>query len=315
MIENSFKKERLSHAYIFEGDAGTMRFDVALFFAAKLFCRNEKPPCFECNQCKRVLNLTHPNLYVVRLQKTAIVKDDIKALQAEFSKTALEEGPKIYIIEAADKMNAHAQNALLKFLEEPHPSMYAILLCEDAGKLLPTIQSRAQNLHFKRLSDKAIETALVQEGFEMTSSRLAARLESTVETARGLLDESDLEDLTDVVKAVYRDIAGEESPLLTLQKEAGQHFNDSQKLRMLIDIFIHYQKDLIYGKINSHNQIVFAEEIDTIESCVKRYELDDLIAILEQMLTIKTRQNNFINMRLAFDNLMLALESRRNNEE
>ncbi len=307
-LENSFKKNRLSHAYIFEGDAGTMKFDAALFFAAKLLCQETQSPCMDCKQCNRIKNMTHPNLYVVKLRKTEIVKEDIKALQTEFSKTALEEGPKIYIIESAERMNAYAQNALLKFLEEPHSETYAILLSEDANKMLPTIQSRSQRVPFHRLSESSIEKHLLQEGFEQTQARLASRMRATLEDAKALLEDVYLEELIDIAHAIYDALATNQSALITLHNEADQLFNDKEKVDVFIDVLTHYQKDLIYGKINNHNQMIFAEFIETIETLCEKYSLNYLIHVLERMLTIKVRQRNHINMRLAFDNLMIALE-------
>ena len=52
----------------------------------------------------------------------------------------------------ADKMTVQAANSLLKFLEEPYPHTFAILITEQAQKILPTIFSRCQSLSFKPLS-------------------------------------------------------------------------------------------------------------------------------------------------------------------
>ena len=49
---------------------------------------------------------------------------------------------KIYILEQAHAMNAAAQNALLKSIEEPPPHARFVLLCENRSMLLPTILSR-----------------------------------------------------------------------------------------------------------------------------------------------------------------------------
>ena len=59
---------------------------------------------------------------------------------------------KILVIDLADDMNENAQNALLKTLEEPYPNTLILLLCENMGKLLPTILSRCQIGRLKELS-------------------------------------------------------------------------------------------------------------------------------------------------------------------
>ncbi len=314
-IDNAFRKTRLSHAYIFEGDAGTMKLDAALFFAAKHLCQAEDKPCYECHNCKRVIHRTHPNLYIVQPEKTMIVKDDILNLQREFSKTSLEAGAKIYIIEAAETMNVHAQNTLLKFLEEPHMNIYGILITTDSGKLLPTIRSRSQMIHFHKLPETAIEKALLNQGYPQWQSRLGSRIYPTVQDAEQGLNESDLDLIYDGVKTVYESLLEDKSPLLVFQKHCDAFLNDKNQTETLLDIFTHYHKDLIYDKINNRHQVIFAEDINTIESIASRMSLSALTDILERLLVLNTRKNQFINMRLAFDNLMLALERGVSNEE
>jgi len=309
-ILNSYNKDKLSHAYIFEGDAGTMKFDAALFFAALLLCTSEEggKPCFSCSACRRVEHLTHPNLRVVRPEKDKILKGAIQSIHEEVSKTALEDGAKLYIIESAEKMNPHASNALLKLLEEPHSKTYALLLAEDEALLLPTIQSRAQTVRFHPLPKATIEQMLIDEGYPLMLSRLASSHESTPEEARALLEEKDIETLLDAVFAVYEALENDASPITVFNQEAGDIVRDRETASLLLNLFIYYQKDLIYGKIDNRNQIIFTDAIETIERLEERFTLETLTRIFEQMLTIKERQKNYINMRLAFDNVMLALE-------
>ncbi len=308
MITNSIDKQRLSHAYIFEGDAGTMKFDAALFFAMRMLCDNQNA-CMECKGCARVMNLTHPNVYIIRQEKQgAIKKESIQALQMEFAKTTIEDGAKIYIIENAEAMNAHAQNALLKFLEEPLEGIHGILLSSDSTKLLPTIQSRAQVIPFHPMGDDIIEQTLIQDGYEHYLAKLASKLVATPEEASKLLDETDLEQLIDIVDSVYGAVLNDKSPLLAFHENVDDVLKDRQLVSLLLEVFIHYQKDLIYGKINNRNQMVFGEKINTIEPLSERFSLQVLTDILEHMLKLNMRQNNYINMRLAFDNLMTMLE-------
>ena len=59
LLENSLKKDRLSHAYLFEGEKGTRKFETALYFAQMLLCTSEESkPCLECKNCKRIDHYT-----------------------------------------------------------------------------------------------------------------------------------------------------------------------------------------------------------------------------------------------------------------
>ncbi|MCG4775196.1 AAA family ATPase, partial [Lawsonibacter sp. DFI.5.51] len=72
-------------------------------------------------------------------------------LKAEFSKSGVETAKKVFLIQEADKMSTGAANSLLKFLEEPEGQILAILETTSLSRILPTIQSRCQTLHFQPL--------------------------------------------------------------------------------------------------------------------------------------------------------------------
>ena len=59
-------------------------------------------------------------------------------------------------------MNSSAANSLLKFLEEPWRFL-AVLETDAVGRILPTIQSRCQVLHFQELSKEALIHRLQEE--------------------------------------------------------------------------------------------------------------------------------------------------------
>lgn len=78
-------------------------------------------------------------------KKTEITVDDVR--QGCHFLSLKSNQIKVLVINLADEMNENAQNALLKTLEEPYPNTLILLLCENIGHLLPTIQSRCQKVH------------------------------------------------------------------------------------------------------------------------------------------------------------------------
>jgi len=87
-------------------------------------------------------------------RKTEITVDDVRA-GCQF--LALKSDKlKMLVIDLADNMNENAQNALLKTLEEPYPNTLILLLCENVGKLLPTILSRCQVGHVREQSSESL---------------------------------------------------------------------------------------------------------------------------------------------------------------
>ncbi|TVP95061.1 MAG: hypothetical protein EA374_04845 [Acholeplasmatales bacterium] len=316
MLKNSHLKDRLSHAYIFEGDSGTGTFEAALYLAARLLCEaDEDRPCGVCSNCRRVMNTTHPNVHIIRPARRQIVKEDIRLLQEDFNKTALENGAKIYIIEDAHTMNAHASNALLKFLEEPHPNLYGVLLARDAGALLETLRSRSQTLHFTSMPRQLIEKGLVDGGYPAEQARLAASMTHTLAHAEALLNEPNLTGLLDLLNHLHEAMIKGKSLVTTFHRIHNTAIEGTDDYERLLDLMIRYQKDLIYGKMDHYGQCVFVEDGETQARIVAMKSERMLLEELDMMLELKAKLKHYINERLAFDNLLLALERRMDLEE
>src|SRR4029078_2271075 len=131
-LSASYINSRIGHAYLFDGERGTGKEAVALFFAKLLLC--DKPenavPCETCHSCRRVTSSNHPNVTMIRPDGQDIKKEQMSDLIFTMTKKGFEVGRKIYIIAAAERMNVAAANTLLKFLEEPEGEVTAILLTQ-----------------------------------------------------------------------------------------------------------------------------------------------------------------------------------------
>jgi DNA polymerase III subunit delta' len=89
----------------------------------------------------------------------------VRLLQRRASLTSVEGGRRIFIIGEADRLvsqeaSQEAANALLKLLEEPPAGSLFILTTTDAGRLLPTIRSRAALVRLRGLPDSSIREFL-----------------------------------------------------------------------------------------------------------------------------------------------------------
>lgn len=206
LLQRSFSTGRVAHAYLFYGPEGVGKDPLAVEFAKLLNCeRGGGEACDECNSCRRVSSLRHPNIKFVfalpvgksekfgdapllRLSEeevrlvqeqvrlkaenpyhnisvpraTFIKINSIRDLKRETTLTAFQSGKKVFIISDADSMNDEASNSLLKSLEEPTASSVFILTTANREKLLPTIVSRCQAIHFDLLRDEEIRAALVE---------------------------------------------------------------------------------------------------------------------------------------------------------
>ena len=86
-----------------------------------------------------------------RAKKKEITVDDIRDALKFLSLKSSGSGLRILIVNLADEMNENAANALLKMLEEPYPNTLILLLCQNTGRLLPTIRSRCRKIMLRPL--------------------------------------------------------------------------------------------------------------------------------------------------------------------
>lgn len=157
--------EPLSHAYLISGGGGKSRAEFARRLAAAYLCEGERPPCGVCRHCKKAAAGTHPDISTVTIPdgKREITAEQARALRADAYIRPNEGRRKVYIIDPADAMNAVAQNALLKVLEEGPSYAAFLLLAAQPGQLLDTIRSRCEALSLPPEEEPA-DPALAEKG-------------------------------------------------------------------------------------------------------------------------------------------------------
>ncbi len=160
--------DRLGHAYILEGPAGTGKHTLALQIAASLACERKGEdgvplPCLQCPSCRKILSGNSPDVIRIGREdgKATIGVETIREAR-NFSYMAPNElENKIYIFEDAQTMTPSAQNALLLILEEPPAYLRFFLLTDGSIPLLETIRSRAPTLRLSLLSQPVLQKCLL----------------------------------------------------------------------------------------------------------------------------------------------------------
>ena len=185
VLRQAKANNRLSHAYLFYGEEGTGKKEMAYALAALLYCPNGG--CLECSTCKTILSGNHMNVDYIGIQdnKKAISKEQILDLQDEFSKTSLVEGVRVYIVDGIDTATSAAQNSLLKFIEDPinKTQTVGIFIAKELSNVVTTIQSRCINIHFNAINHLDRAKILINEGYDDLSSILATSLTNSPDEA------------------------------------------------------------------------------------------------------------------------------------
>jgi len=159
----SFDAGKASHCYLISGPAGSGRHTLARLMTAALECEGGgEMPCGTCRACRKVMAGTHPDVVLVDdPEKKQVPVECIRQARADAFIRPNEGRHKIFLIPRAQDMNASAQNALLKILEEPPSYGVFLLLAENPCALLPTVRSRCAELRLSPLSQDALLAALL----------------------------------------------------------------------------------------------------------------------------------------------------------
>ncbi|MPY75178.1 MAG: DNA polymerase III subunit delta' [Alphaproteobacteria bacterium] len=150
----------------------------------------------------RVLEPNMPHPVHGRPTREIVVGNVWRAVQLT-NLTSAEAGWRVILIDPADELNATAQNAILKRLEEPPPGVLFLLVSHAPGRLLPTIRSRCRRVALEPLGPDAVDTLLGRYRPELPEDdrRALGRLtEGSVGDAQALADSGGLDLYRNVVR-------------------------------------------------------------------------------------------------------------------
>ena len=153
LLLQAFSKNRLPQVFLFSGENGLGKKEMALQFIKYLNCQAEnatEKPCSTCLSCKLIEKENYPDFFSVAPEKREITVDQIRDLQKVLSNRSSMGGYKAILIDQADSLNTIAQNCLLKTLEEPAGATIFFLISAFPNSFLPTILSRCEQIKFYR---------------------------------------------------------------------------------------------------------------------------------------------------------------------
>lgn len=180
-LERLLAADRLPHSLLFVGPSSTGKGLAARTLAQVLFCHAPNlaagETCGSCSGCVKMLGECHGDYHEVTVTTKTIPVGAIRDATRQLVLQPIEGGAKFLLIEDAERMNASAQNALLKTLEEPPGHTHIIITTSRLRAILPTVVSRCQRVHFAPLPTESL-TQLVAErrGLPTEQAHLLAAL-------------------------------------------------------------------------------------------------------------------------------------------
>ncbi|SFB31439.1 DNA polymerase-3 subunit delta' [Lentibacillus halodurans] len=312
MITSSIQKDRISHAYLLQGERGTGKEAIALLLAKALFCnhRSGAEPCQECHACKRIESGNHPDVHWVEPDGQSIRKEQIEHLQKEFTYSGLESDQKVYVVKGADTLTSNAANRILKFLEEPAQKTTAILMTENSSSILPTIRSRCQAIDLKPLNSAAFREQLVANGVSRSNAVLLSALTNHLVEAISLCEDEWFAKARKVMVQLIETFSMNPNDVfLFIHQEWMPHFKERSQQEMGLDMLLLAFKDILYCHIGKEEaMVVFAKDDPRVENLVMFFSQEKLLDILNKLLDAKRKLRQNVHPTLVMEQLTIQIQ-------
>ncbi|WP_273327393.1 ATP-binding protein [Vallitalea guaymasensis] len=313
-LQSAIKTNKISHAYIIDGEKGIGKKLIANTFAKTLQCQKKGiSPCDECISCRTFDSLNNPDvIYVEQTKKTGIGVDDIREqINQDINIKPYQHPYKIYIVDNADTMTEQAQNALLKTIEEPPSYVRILLLSNNINKFLITILSRCVVLKLKPIMPDKVMNYVIEklQISDYRSELITSFAQGIIGKAKELASSTEFFDMREsMIKIVDIIINGDDYQLL----EVSQKFEDyKDDIQDFLDLLMTWFRDLlIVKKINDEMYIINRDKYRTLLKQAQVLSYNRISIMIENINKAKNLLKQNANFRLVIE--MMILQTKEN---
>lgn len=312
-LQNALRMNKISHAYIINGEKSSGKEFVARVFAMALQCESrngESEPCQECHSCHQALSDNQPDIIYVQHEKpNTLSVDDIRnQVNGDVAIKPYSSPYKVYIINEAEKMTAQAQNALLKTLEEPPEYVVILLLTSNINVFLPTILSRCVVLNMRPVPDAVVRRYLM-ETLQVPDYRAdvcVAFARGNIGKAKSLASSEDFDNVKKEALALLKYVRDMElQDIVAAIKKMNDYKIDTNDYFDICAIW--YRDVLLYKATNDANGLVFRDEIQALRKCAVRSSYEGIEKVIKALETAKRRLDANVSFELVIELLMLTV--------
>ena len=260
----AFRTNSIAHSYIFSGQYGIGKKQIAIEFAKMILCLNkDNAPCGECKSCLELENDNNPDFNIIKPDGKIKIDQIRQMLEKVYEKPIISD-KKVYIIDDAETMTVEAQNCLLKTLEEPPEYIVIILITSNESNLINTIKSRCLKLTFNPLENSEIKQYLEKYlDFQNVSETMLEIFEGSIGKA---LKVKEKQELYNNIETTLNNFSCES--VIELINNAKEIYKGKENINEILEYFnIYFLKK---AKEEYNNASKYVKAIEIVEDTKKR---------------------------------------------
>lgn len=311
-LQNAISMNKVSHAYIINGERSSGKEFIARIFAMTLQCeKGETEPCGECHSCRQAMSNNQPDIiYIGHEKPNTIGVEDIRGqINNDIGIKPYSSPRKIYIMNEGEKMTVQAQNALLKTLEEPPEYAVILILTTNVEALLPTILSRCVVLNMKPVQDAQVKRYLMEElGVpDYKANICVAFARGNIGKAKLLASSEEFEKVKDEAITLVKYINDMEiNEIVKAIKKITEYKFDVNDYLDILSVW--YRDVLLYKATKDINSLIFKDELQQIRRVADRSTYEGIETIVNALQQAKRRLEANVNFDLTMELLLLTIK-------
>lgn len=301
LIKHDIDTGNLSHAYMVISPDTLALNNLFEIVACAVYCKDDA--CLACTTCHRILHGNHADVKFINSDNKNLKVEDVESLIDDTGTRPFESDHKLYFVFSADKMNAAAQNKLLKTLEEPQKTVTIFLGVSRESAMLDTVKSRTKKITLDRFSQEEISSALKEEGFPSDSAETAAACaDGMLGRAKEIAeDKSFAENFAQTVN-VFKNLkkSGDVASFLN------EKVLDKERLPVFLDIASLIVRDMMAAKTDER-LITNRRTAEEVKAMSQDYSLLALSNILYLINEERKKLNVYVSSVGVAENLLLGI--------
>lgn len=301
LIKHDIDTGNLSHAYMVISPDTLALNNLFEIVACAVYCKDDA--CLACTTCHRILHGNHADVKFINSDNKNLKVEDVESLIDDTGTRPFESDHKLYFVFSADKMNAAAQNKLLKTLEEPQKTVTIFLGVSRESAMLDTVKSRTKKITLDRFSQEEISSALKEEGFPSDSAETAAACaDGMLGRAKEIAeDKSFAENFAQTVN-VFKNLkkSGDVASFLN------EKVLDKERLPVFLDIASLIVRDMMAAKTDER-LITNKRTAEEVKAMSREYSLLALSNILYLINEERKKLNVYVSSVGVAENLLLGI--------